>query len=87
MFPEKVPVSLPPLYSFCETVTATAISYWHIRKLTEKGQKFGGGADTKALCGKEVSWDLRVRFDAHCGADYCCPECFEIYEVMERENV
>lgn len=45
-------------YSYCESVTATGTSPWHIRRLTEIGRKLGGGADTPALCGREVSWDL-----------------------------
>jgi hypothetical protein len=45
-------------YSYCEPVTATGTSPWHIRRLTEAGRKLGGGADTPALCGREVSWDL-----------------------------
>jgi len=45
-------------FAFCESVTATSTSPWHIRKLTDQGLKTGGGADTKALCGREVSWDV-----------------------------
>lgn len=42
-------------YSYCETLAAYS---WHIRPLTSKGKKFGGGADTLALCGAKASWDL-----------------------------
>lgn len=45
-------------FAFCESVHATSTSPWHIRKLTDQGLKTGGGADTKALCGREVSWDV-----------------------------
>jgi hypothetical protein len=44
-------------YSFCETLTAFV---WHIRRLTDAGQKFGGGADTESLCGADVRWDLQA---------------------------
>lgn len=46
------------LYSYCETVTAGPLSPWHIRRLTEAGRKPSGGADTPALCGREVAWDI-----------------------------
>ncbi len=39
----------------CETIPAITI---HLRQLTAAGPKYGGGADTKALCGAPVSWDL-----------------------------
>jgi len=45
-------------FAFCESVHATSTSPWHIRKLTDKGMMTGGGADTKALCGREVAWDV-----------------------------
>jgi hypothetical protein len=45
----------PRQYSFCET---SAAYRWHIRPLTEAGQKFSGGADTKTLCGLDAAWDL-----------------------------
>lgn len=46
-------------YSFCETVHA--VGPWHIRRLTEKGYCLGGGADTPALCGRKVAWDVSSR--------------------------
>ena len=72
-------------YSFCETVTAGPASRWHIRKLTSVGQKFGGGADTKALCGRTVSWDLKSTVEPKAALDHGCRECCEIY--LELENV
>lgn len=33
-------------YSYCEAVTASGISPWHIWPLTDIGRKFGGGIDT-----------------------------------------
>jgi hypothetical protein len=64
-------------YSFCETITAGADSPWHIRPLTDKGQKLGGGADTKALCGREVSWDIRLGVDPE--MSHCCRKCRDEY--------
>ena len=76
-------------YAFCETVTAGGTTPWHIRQLTEKGPKFGGGADTKSLCGREVAWDLGVSDSRtsrteilpispiHLG--HCCKKCKESY--------
>lgn len=72
-------------YSFCETVTAGPLSKWHIRPLTKVGKKLGGGADTPALCGRTVSWDLNppvAQFvdDVEHGAGFgICPTCLEIY--------
>ena len=43
-------------FSFCETVHA--MGPWHIRRLTEKGKKLGGGADTETLCGLRAAWDI-----------------------------
>jgi len=36
-------------YTYCESVHG--IGPWHIRKLSDKGPKFGGGIDTQSLCG------------------------------------
>jgi hypothetical protein len=49
----------PGTLSSCETMFAVA-KPWHLRKLTAKGYKFGGGADTPALCGRAVAWDVNV---------------------------
>lgn len=65
-------------FSFCEPVTATGQSRWHIRPLTDVGPKFGGGADTKALCGREVAWDLQVAITEH-HLSHACPVCAEEY--------
>lgn len=74
IFKEKT--SQVPEYSFCETVTATSISPWHIRKLTEKGKKLGGGADTLALCGIKVSCDLKTDID-EIHLKHACKKCVE----------
>jgi hypothetical protein len=52
-------------YAFCETVTAGPLSKWHIRKLSDKGPKFGGGADTLSLCGTTITWDIDVKITEH----------------------
>ena len=72
-------------YSFCESITAGPLSRWHIRPLTSVGKKLGGGADTPALCGRTVSWDLNspvAQFVAdvrHGAGSGVCPTCLEIY--------
>jgi len=73
---EKIAEPDRPEYSFCETVTATATSPWHIRKLTEKGKKLGGGADSLALCGIMVSWDLKTDID-EIHLKHACKKCVE----------
>lgn len=62
-------------YSYCETVTASSHSDWHLRPLTEKGQKFGGGADTKSLCGRDVACDLHPVVDLHNIQSNACKKC------------
>ncbi len=66
-------------YSFCESVNATGISPWCIRKLSSQGQMLGGGVDTDSLCGRIQSpfgWDLPVRVSlAH---PYACKRCLEV---------
>lgn len=49
-----------PAFAYCEAVTATPWSPNHIRKITSAGLKTGGGADTDALCGRALGWDLRL---------------------------
>ncbi len=48
-------------HSFCESVTATGISPWCIRPLTDQGRKLSGGVDTASLCGRVQpphGWDI-----------------------------
>lgn len=76
-----------PIYSFCEPVWASSISRWHIRKLSFKGSKYGGGADTPALCGLDLrcGWDLRVDItDHHLG--HTCSKCVKTYDI-ERGTI
>jgi hypothetical protein len=56
----KTTTPTAPVYAECERVTAGPTSPTHIRQLTEKGRFPGGGADTPALCGAKVAWDLSV---------------------------
>jgi hypothetical protein len=48
-------------YAFCETIAACTT---HIRVLTDRGRKEGGGADTLALCGAKAEWDTKTPFSA-----------------------
>lgn len=69
-------------FSFCEPVTATSISPWHIRELTGKGRMLGGGIDTPSLCGRvEVNrgWDLETPINEFHLANGCCQKCFQLY--------
>ena len=70
-------------YSFCESVTALPLSKWHIRKLTAKGQMFGGGVDTVSLCGhinlKMGGWDLNIELTDFHLENNACKSCLEIY--------
>jgi hypothetical protein len=63
-------------YSYCETITASATTPWHIRQLTKKGQMFGGGADTLALCGCKVAWDL---VSTCANLSHVCRRCAELF--------
>ena len=65
-------------FSYCESIAATATSTWHIRKLTSKGRKLGGGIDTPSLCGRVTSgWDLAVPIGTAPGKHICC-ECYAL---------
>jgi hypothetical protein len=67
------------LHSFCESQWATGVSPWHIRQLTKKGLMLGGGADTKALCGRTVAWDLDIPLTEMRLRDHgSCRECVAI---------
>ena len=70
-------------HAFCESVHAQARSPWHIRMLTEAGPKFGGGADTKALCERVVAWDLNVDITEH-HLGHSCTQCVEIYRQQKE---
>jgi hypothetical protein len=70
-------------YSFCESMTATARSAWHIRPLTEKGMKPGGGADTLSLCDRNVSWDIEVEITDH-HLSHCCQVCAKKFLALKN---
>ena len=68
-------------FAFCESVNATGTSPWHIRQLTTKGLKIGGGTDTKSLCGREMGWDLEVKITSHhLNLNHCCSKCAEKFQ-------
>ena len=76
-----------PEYSFCEMVTASAVSPWHIRRLTSRGLMLGGGADTLAFCGRKVSWDLEVQLSRErVDATYTCVDCAWQYRAERNER-
>ena len=66
-------------YAFCEPDTAGSLSKWHIRKLTDKGLKLSGGADTPSLCGREMSWDINVKVQVGPNGYVACHKCTSIY--------
>ena len=73
----------PKKYSFCESVFAPPKGWWHIRELTEAGQKLGGGIDTPGLCGrpdlKFGGWDLAVELSEFHLNNNACKACLEEY--------
>lgn len=87
MFWKKRKYKNPPyfFFAFCEPVYATSISPWHIRELTSKGLKLGGGADTKALCGREVAWDLDVAITPH-HLTHCCQKCAQKFLLEAKKQ-
>ena len=72
----------PPQYSFCEEALG---GLWHIRQLTEIGRKLGGEADTAALCGRRVSWDLSVEIETHY-FKHSCPQCVLMFAADNNET-
>lgn len=78
-------------YSFCEPVTATSNSPWHIRRLTEKGKFLGGGVDTPSLCGRvreRRGWDLETNINSfHLSVENgCCAECLKLFEEQKDSS-
>lgn len=72
-----------PKYSYCETVHAGPFSLWHIRPLSSIGRKLGGGADTKSLCGKTVSWDRPMDVSRDVEA---CRSCLAVYRSLQKDS-
>jgi len=80
-------------YAFCESSGAGSLSPWHIRPLTRKGKKLGGGIDTRSLCSKVSpssdngvgGWDVSAdvegwNLDATTdGRRHVCKTCVDVY--------
>ena len=78
----------PVQYSFCESVTATSISPWCIRPLTEQGMKLSGGVDTPSLCGRvetRMGWDVANPVDVD--DPKACPKCVELLKQKRRRRM
>lgn len=74
---------MTPTYSFCESLAASGRSRWHIRPLTDKGPRFGGGADTLAFCGLEILWDINGELsDRNLLPDRVCRKCIIAYRKL-----
>lgn len=71
--------------AFCETITASGSTPWHIRRLTSRGLLLGGGADTPSLCGRKVTWDLDVQITEH-HLKHCCRECCLAYRAPKPDQ-
>jgi len=72
-------------YSFCESVTATSISPWCIRRLEASGRHPGGGIDTGSLCGRVKEgngWDIPVSVTA--SHPQACRKCVAV--LVRGEN-
>jgi hypothetical protein len=78
----------PEKFAFCETALATGTSPWHIRQLGPRGARPGGGTDTPALCGRPVSWDVRMKVSDRPAIALghqrgACKECALIYRTRK----
>jgi len=71
-------------YSFCETSVAMPGGVWHIRPLTDRGRRLGGGADTMSLCNKIVSWDIDVPITEWHLQKNGCTECRNKYRAARE---
>jgi hypothetical protein len=64
-------------YAFCEGVTASGSSPWHLRPVMATGLHLGGGIDTNSLCGAvraPYGWDIDVAVsEQHLG--HACRDC------------
>ena len=69
-------ITLDSRHAFCEWAGASGGSRYHIRTLTTKGKKLGGGADTLALCGREVAWDLAIDIARE---EHVCQKCSDLF--------
>ena len=69
-----------PKLSFCESVVATGVGKWHLRLLTDKGPKYGGGIDTDSLCGRVRAgrgWDAQVAITEYHKEHNTCAACLK----------
>ncbi len=73
--------------SICETGNQPKAT-WHLRWLTDKGPMYGGGADTDAMCGASVRWDLQIPIDANTMSHVCtaCRRFFLSSPSQEEES-
>lgn len=63
---------------FCETQFAGANAPWHLRPAGERGVCLGGAADTPALCGRDVSWDIDLEVTPQTLVEVgACARCLE----------
>lgn len=76
-------------YSFCESVWASSISRWHIRRVGDEGIHLGGGAPGPPLCGimgdQWSGWDLDVKLAKYNVDNVACRECARIYREEHNE--
>jgi hypothetical protein len=84
-------------FAFCEPVSATATSPWHIRRVGPEGLKLGGGIPTPPLCGRESvirGWDLTSAVTAESvrlgstpregdGRVFLCRACTDAYNALD----
>lgn len=71
-------------YAFCERVTATAESPWHIRLVGSEGLKLGGGAPDSTLCGRPLhkGWDLQLHVDDESvDGRHICADCSAVWLI------
>jgi hypothetical protein len=76
-------------YSFCESNCAAPRSPWHIRELTTKGRKLGGGIDTPSLCERVKAgggWDLDVELNTFHLQTNTCHACLAIFLKQRRDE-
>ena len=70
--------TIPVTYAFCETASAFAKGPNHVRKLSTVGLLPSGGADTVALCGTTVAWDVaETTLENAISVNFTCRSCAE----------
>ena len=76
-------------FRFCEPSWVGGADPWHIREISQAGEKLGGGADTPAFCGLDLNggWDLRVKI-AEGHLSHSCRECVVEFRLrqLDRKN-